>query len=207
MDHQQKSWTLNDSARASNTGELSVERLRWLMCYPKWPLIWASSCGAFLILAIFVHWVFWIPFVLLLLMNWLYWRRVREHFQFGDANPGIVLSLDPMYIAVYTDLTMGIGEYPVVKIFEKKLNTICGQLPQVGTLVPTIALYQPSMNPEQQHWANFDPRPVDCATTDLVEVKRVMDSFTPENIAQLKTWLQQVPKPYAPGLYPINKSL
>jgi len=55
--------------------------------------------------------------------------------------------------------------------------------------------------------ADFDPRPIDCATSDLREIKRVMDSFDPDDINKLKTWLKQVPQTYRPGLYPIDKTL
>jgi hypothetical protein len=208
MEQEQKSLTLNNSTFASNPGELDVQRLRWFMSYPKWPVIWMLSLAFFLVLAIFAHWIFWIPTILLLLMNWLYWRKVSDHFRFGCANPGVVLSLEPMLIAVCTDLTMGEGEFPVIKIIEKKLTSICGQLPQVGSLVPTVALYQSGgMKEDQNHWADFDPRPIDCATSDLREIKRVMDSFDPDDINELKTWLKQVPQPYRPGLYPIDKTL
>ena len=113
-----------------------------------------------------------------------------------------------MLIAVCTDLTMGEGEFPVIKIIEKKLTSICGQLPQVGSLVPTVALYQfDGMTERPLHWTDFDPRPIDCATSDLREIKRVMDSFDPDDINELKTWLKQVPQPHRPGLYPIDKTL
>jgi len=97
-----------------------------------------------------------------------------------------------MLIAVCTDLTMGEGEFPVIKIIEKKLTSICGQLPQVGSLVPTVALYQSGgMKEDQNHWADFDPRPIDCATSDLREIKRVMDSFDPDDINELKRGLNK----------------
>jgi len=204
MDQQQRSVTLDDSAQASNPGGLSVERIRWFSSYPAWPLIWLLSAALFLILALSAHWLFWIPVVLLVLMNWMYWKKVSEHFMYGCANPGIVVSLDPMLIAVATDLTKGDGEYPVVRIIRKELSSICGKPPQVGALVPTVALYYASSNPDQSHWETFDPRPVDCATSDLSEAQRIANSFSKEDIEELKRWLSQVPKPYKPGLYPIQ---
>ncbi|MFY8073681.1 MAG: DUF3239 domain-containing protein [Pirellula sp.] len=204
MNEEQSTWTLDDSSRASNPGNLDVQYLRWFKSYPMWPLVWFSTLAIFTLLSIFLHWVFWIPAVLLLVMNLLYWRRVSDHFHHGCANPGVVLSLEPMLIAVATDLTMGDGQYPVIKIIEKKLASICGNPPKVGSIVPTVALYQPSMKPDQTHWADFDPRPVDCATSDLGEIKRVIESFTPEDLKELHSWIQQVPRPYQPGLYPIE---
>lgn len=204
MDEKQRSVTLDDSAQASNPGGLSVERIRWFSSYPLWPLIWLLSAALFLILALLAHWLFWIPVALLTLMNWLYWTKVSDHFMHGCANPGIVVSLDPMLIAVATDLTKGQGEYPVVRIIKKELSSICGKPPQVGALVPTVALYYEGSKPNQPHWATFDPRPVDCATSDPSEAQRIAASFSKEDIEELKRWLSQVPKPYKPGLYRIK---
>jgi hypothetical protein len=66
----------------------------------------------------------------------MYWKKVSEHLMYGCANPGIVLPLDPMLIAVSTDLTMGEVEYPVVRIIQKKLLSLCGKPPRVGTFGP-----------------------------------------------------------------------
>lgn len=205
MNDEQDTWTLDDSARASNPGNIEVNLLRWIRHYPKWPIIWTTSLLGSIACAWFVHWSFWIPAVLLLALNWFYWQRVRDHFRHGCANPGIILSLDPTLIAVTTDLTKGFGDFPVVKIIEKSLPSVCGQLPQVGSRVPTVALYVPSPDENLPHWADFDPRPVDCATGDVAAMQAVMDTFTEEEWQELNERLRQVPRPYQCGLYHIEQ--
>ena len=203
MDHE-KNITISDEARASNPGGLKPNKLKWFASYPKWPLIWLVSLLIFAALALTVHSVFWIPAVLLLGMNWLYWVRINGHFSQGDANPGIVVATNPTLIAVATDLTKGFGEYPVLKIFEKNLSTVCGQQVKEGAQLATVALY--SMDPDESvpHWKDFDPRPVDCATNDLEANRAVLASFDDEAWEVLQAYLAKVPKPYAPGLYRID---
>ena len=204
LEHQ-NALTLDNSARASNPGNLRVNRLRWLRHYPRWPLIWFSSLAFFVVLAYSFHWSFWIFAVLLLLMNWLYWRRISDQFRYGCANPAMIVSLDPMLIAVSTDLTKGFGKYPVIKIIEKNLPTACGQLARLGSMLPAVALYHQSPD-EMPHWSNFDPRPIDCATGDVEAMRRVMNTITEDDWNELRVGLKQVPQPFCCGLYHIATS-
>lgn len=204
MSDEYDSWTLDDSTRATNPGNLRVNPFRWFRHYPNWPLIWFFSLALFVALACLGHWSFWIGASLLLVMNWLYWQRIREHFRSGDANPGIVVSMDPMMIAVSTDLTKGLGRYPVIKIIEKSLPTVCGQVPQIGSMLATVALYESSPDDNLPHWADFHPRPVDCATGNLAAMQRVMNTFTEADWNQLRSWLGQVPRPFRCGLFHIQ---
>src|SRR5262245_36323023 len=123
-------------SQASHPGGLRVNRLRWLLHYPKWPFLWASGPIVCAALACSIHWAFWIPTAVLLLPNWLYWFLAGDHFRNGCANPGMVVSLDPMMIAVVGSLSKTVAaaeEYLVIKVVKKGLDRIAGQLPQVGT--------------------------------------------------------------------------
>lgn len=203
MRDDQSTWTMDDTTRASNPGGIRLNPLQWFKSYPMWPCLWIGLLVGSIFLAFF-NWYFWIAACLFLAMNGLYWQRVKEHFKHGCANPGVVVSLDPMLIAVCTDLTKGIGEYPAVKIISKKMGTICGQVPQVGTRVATVALYSASVDENLPHWESFDPRPVDCATTDLNAMYGVMNSFTEEDWQELASFLSQVEQPFRPGLFPVQ---
>lgn len=200
---EERMWTVGDSARASNPGSMPVNRLRWFRHYPKWPLVWLCSLALFTTLAIFIHWIFWPLALLLAAMNWLYWRRIGEHFRYGCTNPAMIVSLHPTLIAVSTDLSKGVGEYPVIKIIEKSLPTACGRLPQVGSLLPVVALY--NMSPDDvPHWSDFDPRPIDCATGDVAVMERVMRTIREEDWNELHAGLKQAPRPFQCGLYHVN---
>lgn len=201
----EKMVTVDSSSAASNPGMVQVNYLHWFLNYPLWPIIWALSLVVFAVLTYMVHRGFGVPAFLLLLMNRFYWTRVREQFRYGCVNPGVVVSLRPLLIAVSTDLSKGVGEYPVVKIINKRLTSIAGQRPQIGTRVATVALYSQGTDSAKPHWIDFDPRPVDCATTNIAQITRVLHSIPAEEWQQLERWLPQVPKPYTPGLYMIQQ--
>jgi hypothetical protein len=196
-------WTLSDSSYAGNPGQVPLNPWRWLQYYPKWPLVWFSSLAAVVAMACFVDSNLWAAAGLLLVANWFYWQRVREHFRNGDACTAMIVSVRPMRIAVATDLSKGDGEYPVIKIIRKSLATACGQIPEVGSKLATVALYNDS-GPAVPHWSDFDPRPIDCATANLEVMDRVMQSFAEKDWEQLYDGLRQVPQPYRCGLYHVE---
>jgi hypothetical protein len=203
MSNDQRSWTLDNSFRASNPGHVPVSAFRWSRHYPTWPLLWFSALAALVAMVCFVDSNLWLVTVLLLCGNWLYWRRVREHFWNGDAIPGIIVSMKPLLIAVATDLSKGSGEYPVVKIIKKSLTTVCGQIPDVGSQLAAVAVYA-SRNHRLPHWDDLDPRPIDCATGDVEVIDRVMTSLTENDWNRLHSGLRQVPQPYRCGLFHIE---
>lgn len=106
--------------------------------------------------------------------------------------------------AVSTDLTRGIGEYPVIKIVEKSLTTVCGRVPQVGSLFPVASLYSQDPDVAVPHWNDFDPRPVDCATEDEEAMQRLMDTFDERDWIELRESLKKVPQPFQCGLFHIE---
>lgn len=200
----QSTWTLNDSARASNPGDLRVNLLVWFTHYPKWPLVFGLSLLFSVMLATVVHSAFWIGVLILAALNFFYWQRVRDHFRHGCINPSIVVCLDPMLIAVATDLTKGVGEFPVIKIFKKRLSVIGGCQPVLGSRLATVSLYYATPDDSIPHWASFDPRPVECATTDKAEIDRMLLSISESDWQELGRWLGQVPRPFECGLYTIH---
>ncbi|MEZ6072355.1 MAG: DUF3239 domain-containing protein [Pirellulales bacterium] len=199
--NQRRSWTLDDTAAASNPGNLLVDRLVWVRHYPMWPLTWGLGLLALLLLGWVIHWSLWIAAIFLLAINVWYWVRVQEHFSRGCANPSVVVGLEPMLVAVSTDLTKGYGEYPAVKIVPVRLTTAAGKTPKVGSRLAAVALYYADVDTSVPHWTDFDPRPVDCATSDIEQIERVMNTFTDADWDELETLVKNVPTPYRPGLY------
>ncbi|QDU55403.1 DUF3239 domain-containing protein [Aeoliella mucimassa] len=128
------------------------------------------------------------------------WNKSHK-FRRGDANPGIVVSLEPALIAVPTDLSQGVGEYLAVKILPIKLKSSCGKPLEIGSVVPTIAYYGAPHNKHAEHWSDFYPDPAEYATGDQATLERLAASFPEEQYAFLHEALQLIERPYAPGLY------
>jgi hypothetical protein len=206
MRDEQQSWTLDNSTSASQPGGIRVEFFRWFQSYPKWPSIWGGMLFLSLVLAIAYSKFFWVAFLVALIINVFYWQRVRDHFLHGCVNPAVIVSVEPMLIAAATDLSTGQGTYPAIRIFESSLSSVCGQEPKIGTRLATVALYSSGTNEHAPKWDSFDPRPVDCATTDQTVMSHTMNAIDQESWQQLQSWLAYIPRPFQPGLYNIENS-
>ncbi len=119
----------------------------------------------------------------------------------GDANPGVVISLDPVLIAVPTDLTQGIGEFPVLKIVRIKLKQINGKPIKLGDCVPTVANYADTAPKDCGHWGDFYPDPAQYATSDQKQIHRLLNSFPQEQFDFIEEALKLIEPPYEEGLY------
>lgn len=190
-------------SRASNPGRLRVNLLQWLRHKPIWPILFACAALVSLAGALLLHWSLWIAAGFFLLCNLLYWFNVHMHFRHGDANPGVVVSVDPLLIAVATDLTQGVGSYPAVKLFRANLSQIAGAAPEYGKRVATVSTYR--MNADGiPHWRDVTPYPAEYATNNEKAIQRLMQTFTEDDWAHLEEMLKRVPQPFQPGLYMLD---
>jgi hypothetical protein len=188
---------VDDRSTASNPGGVSVQPLRFTAHFPFWPL-----CFIFFFLASAAWSVlrpsFWPVPAGALILNLLYWVRVRLRFRFGCVNPSQVVSTSPFLLAVFTDLTTGDGEYPVIKILSHPIPR--GTRYSVGDKCATVAMYSGST--EAEHWEDFDPIMIDCATR-MPSVKGVLRSIPNEEWSNLEEGLKSLPMPLKTGLYPL----
>ncbi len=198
---EQHSLTLADDARASNPGGIQVSKWRWLFRYPAWPVGLVVGLVLTTWLGLRVHWTFWIVSGFLLLWIFFYWKRVQEHFLYGDTCLGLVVSSDPIRIAVLSDLSKGVGDYPVIKIIEEKPS---GRWPMVqeGMILPTVALYVASME-DWPHWETFNPVPVAPVCKDPLDAQRLEDRFGEAERERLRKCVKLLPSK-EPGLYKLD---
>ena len=201
MSDAKRPWTLDSSTRASHPGGVRVNPFRWLVQYPMWPLVWFFGAVFSAVVARIEGGDFWFATASLVAGNLVYWQRVREHFLHGCANPAVIVSIEPMLIAVSTDLSKGTGQYPAIKIIQKSLKTVCGQVPQVGARLVTVSVYQRGLDANLPCWVDFDPRPVEGATADQDSIQRVMSSLSDDEWKQLDSALRQVSEPLQCGLF------
>ncbi|WP_395736347.1 DUF3239 domain-containing protein [Prosthecobacter sp.] len=187
------SLTVDNNTAASTPGKIRLNRLQWLICYPKWPLLWGAPLLAFLFLALYHGWGWWLLAVPLLIMNWLYWVRVREHFASGDVCPAMVISVKPLVLAVGTDLRTGFESHPAIKIIKVPAASLAKHQKVVGCRLATAALYSRGPTADAARWGDFDPRPVGAATTDRAVIAGAMDRIPDDLWQDFEQWYQQVP--------------
>lgn len=199
----QQTLTLDDTALASNPGGLRVSLWRWSQRYPKWPVILVGSVILTPILMLLVSSMFMVAIPLVVVSTHWYMKRVREHFLYGDANPGMVISSSPLLIAVRTDMSKGEGYYPVLHVREEKPSPHFGEPAEVGKRLATIALYGTGPEEDKLRWAEFNPRPVEPVAADAEEARRLRESFPPQQWAELESAIEQI-RPRTEGLFEIE---
>lgn len=192
---------------ATNPANLCVNYPHYLRCYPRdvWlialflvfvPILiglaiyYQSVAPLFICLGFLVLWGGFIAF---------FWSEVRDHFRHGNVNPAVVVSDDPYLVAVYTDMTMGAGSWPAIKVLRQPLERMTGGPPTLGQRLATAAMY--TGHPLLGHWSDFDPRVVNCATCNTDDIQRVLASIPPDEWDALDAGLRTIVYPKRPGLY------
>lgn len=194
-----KKLTLDNATVASNPGEIKFEPLVWFCHNQKSALIVSSLLIAPLILAFIIsHW-FFILAALMCLVNIFYWIRAEEHFT-ADSNPGLIVSVSPPLYAVYTDLSKGVGKYPVIKVLEYKSRKPIN----LEQRLATVATYSNGNGDESPSWNDFFPLPVEYATSDQASIEAQFNSYSDQSWKNLITALTELEEPYSPGLYTLK---
>lgn len=130
-------------------------------------------------------------------------RRIKEHFWHGDVLPGLVIETEPPTVAVLTDLTQGAGRYPALRIIRVPLrwNTLQDRPYRRGDRLSLVALYvRNARGKEAGSWENFIPLPAEAASSDPVELSRLLAIPSSNEWIDLNRALQAIPF-HRPGLY------
>jgi len=88
---------------------------------------------------------------------------------------------------------------PVIKILQQPLSTINGRTLAVGMRLSTVAIYSPGES--QAHWAEFDPKAVECVTADQASIQHTLSQIDEDDRQELSDRLKRVPQPLKLGLY------
>ncbi len=202
-----KKYTLDSETVASRPGRVTVEWWTWFRAYPTWPSIYGLSLVGSAYLAYDVHLAFLLLVGLSAYLNWFYWIRVHEHFAYGDTNPGIIISVEPMRYAVATDLCKDLRKnFPAVRVIQKRFRPVTGEA-YVGQRIMTVALYGVGLSDADEqlpHWCGFEPRPVDCAIRDQDAVEKLFAGTSDEDWQLLEEAIADVSTLYQDGLYAVH---
>jgi hypothetical protein len=175
-------YTVDNNTLASHQGRTSVSMARWALRFPMWPVILAvlllTSIVSFFAENPSALYLIFTASVLLiaLVANLFYLRRIHEHFSYGDANPGIVVSVKPLLIATRTDLSKGHGRYPAIKVVREPRSGFAKGL-KIGYRVATVALYRGDPNDGRPYWDDFFPYAVEPVAADHTEATSLLESF------------------------------
>jgi hypothetical protein len=189
---------MDDRSIASKPGGVRVDYRRYAAHFPFWPVVFGGA------LLVSLLWTatrpkLWPVALVTVALNFLYWLRVRLHFRLGCVNPAKVVSLAPFTLAVMTDLTTGEHPYRAIKILRHPLPR--GLQYEAGARCATIATYTGKRDAE--HWEDFLPVMVDCATISRTKSEEMVRGITAEEWAEFDESLNRLPQPLKLGIYPL----
>lgn len=179
---------LNNTAMASFQGNMTVNIFQWIKYYPKDVIKGISYLIFSFILMKYVHWSLGILFIVAVLYNIWYWYACYFRFRGGDVNPGKIISLSPTLVAVRTNLTKGVGDYPVLEIIQTNL-------PEedliINKIIPTVAIYH--NNPHgYPFWAEFFPVPIIHGIKDRLKLNYFLKNFSSNDLDSLNKAIDEV---------------
>ena len=197
-DKEKKAFTLDNTTTASNPGDIKFEPLVWFLHRKFTVSVFVALLTLTLWLSVKVSYFLLFFSALMIYVNAYYWVRVKEHFT-ADSNPGMIISVSPPLYAVYTDLSKGNGYYPAVKVIpyrgRKAIN--------INDRLPTVALYFDE-DEDSPHWSDFNPLPVEYATSDKASIEGELSSYRATDWENLTAGLSLLPKALKVGLYPLK---
>lgn len=188
--------TLDNNTQASRPSEITFQKWTWFRHHKAAVLTLVFLLALSIYLGVAVsRWYFVLFFFMVMIHEW-YWLRAEEHFT-ADSNPGLMVSVSPPLFAVYTDLTKGVGHFPVIKVLPYR-----SQKPvSMHQRLATVAVYSDRGSRDLPHWDDFFPLPVNYATADVQSIKNELNRYDEVSWANLEMGLQQLPTTPKPGLY------
>lgn len=187
---------------------MRVDWRRYSRCFPKLRREVSFAVGySLIVLAIIPFQPRLAPLLLAVLpLIGPYLRRVanvHRHFEQGDVNAAKVLDPKTGLIAFYADLGTHPGAfYPSVRLLVFPLAEMAGGPFASGDDLPAVSVYYGV--PGGHKWDTFNPVPAACATSDPGEIERLREAVPEWQWMVLNEALFRIPRPYLPGLYPVE---
>lgn len=202
-DDKNRSIFIDHDTRTSLSGKIKPNFVQYTKHYPQWPLCLGML---FLISCLFVIMKSWhylpLPIISAYILN-SYWQYIKAFCYHGNLCAAQVISVNPLRIAVFTDLSMYGDPYPVIKVIKPPVTKNFNHLFNEGSRLPIIALYQKGEE-EDWHWKDFNPKLVQYVTSDRIQIINAERRISRELWDDLELGLKCLSaKIEGSGLYPL----
>lgn len=186
-------------ARASRQANIKFNWLHYLSLQSEKLQSKAIRIIPLLLLSIFLHWFFYVPLGIYIAYNAISLITTPKAYLAGDLGPAVVIDPDNNKIAAITDMSLGLGEFPLirVKIFPipKKYRTKGQRLVVAGTFQNTH---------KYNHWNFYSPWPVVCATKNETTIKESYNRIPNLEWNKLEAEIKKFESIPLEGYYPID---
>ena len=151
------------------------------------------------VLAKLFGWFFYIPFALYGIVKILELLKTRDMYYSGDLNPAIVIDERTNKIASLTNMSMGLGTYPLLRIRNYPLPS---KYRKNGQKIPVAGVYQNTEN--YSHWNFYEPHPIPSGVKKEEITDKKIDLIPQEEWNNLKNEINKFKSIPKEGYYPIN---
>ncbi|MCG8326630.1 MAG: DUF3239 domain-containing protein [Chitinophagales bacterium] len=197
--HKLKSVFTDNSARATNQANFTANIWTYVINRKSYyfKIIFISILiiiASYLISWAILNLLFWFLF-------YTYFSTLGaiDNYNVGTLNASIVITKWPTRIAVLTDLSMGLGKYPVVRICKMKIPR---KYNKINERIPVSCGYQ---NVEDQNfWDYVMPNPLVYATNNEKAIQQKINEIPTQEWIDLKSWIKTNRSNFYEGYYPIR---
>lgn len=184
------------ATRQANAGFSFVHYLLTTISNYKTPFLYLIG---FLLAALMIGWFFYIPLVLYAAYKVLELLKTRDMYYSGALNPAIVIDEKTNKIASLTDMTMGFGEYPIIRI---RNYPIPKKYRKNGMKIPVAGTYQNTE--DYSHWNFYEPNPIPSGMKDEQLIEDKLNAIPTVEWISLKNEIKKFEGIPKEGYYPIN---
>ena len=134
------------------------------------------------------------------------WISLNEHFQYGCANPTIIINKSKGIYATYTDLTNDIGDStPVIKIVQIKNSALKHMELRDGNKTVTVSMYFRHIgDPNARTWSDFEPLLPHVFSNNVSSILHLQEKIKAQAWECLKLGLEQIEDIEKTGLYHVK---
>ncbi len=208
---QHQSVLINHDTVASSPGRIKANPLKYSLHYPKNGLILLGVIAVSLFSGLqfasqssILSFSIIIAAIAIVFCLRTYWNHIVAIAFHGDLCPCRVISVNPLRVAVCTNLSNCGQQYQVIKVINPPIRSLDGSPLKIGDQFASIAMYQASAEHEDR-WADFFPKPVQCFTGDREQILNAVDRIPQRCWDDLDRGIEQIgSRSSVLGLHPFS---
>ncbi len=190
---------IDHKARATRQANVKFDFIHYLMLHKNKVVKRTGITSVLFLLGMILHWIIFIPLAVYVAYNLFKLFAVRNGYQAGDVGPAIVIDPENSKIAALTDMSLGFGKFPIVRVMSitmpSKYNIKGQRLAVAGGFQNTH---------KYDHWNYYIPQPIVCATKDETLIKESFSRINSNEWIKLESELKKFDAIPLEGYYPID---
>ena len=186
-------------AKATRQANVDFSFFKWIINYRERYFKILIITLALFVCAMLWGWFFYIPMALYLAFQILTSLKERDMFKSGDLCAAVVIDAANQKIAAYTDLTLGFGKFPIIRIKKVRLPK---KYRKAGARIPVAGGYQKTE--AYPHWNFYNPLPLPSGIKNDKEINNILNLIPTMEWVKLNNEIKKFDKIPVEGYYPLD---